>query len=97
LTAANVTFHDQDWEKTTVPGAEVYFGFDCPTHKGRRCDLLLIRDRSGSSRPSWNWNGDREVPTFQPSINHKGCWHGYIINGRCVKTDQKTDEPEPVS
>lgn len=69
-----------------------------------QCANLLIadaghgikRDAQGKDggRPQWNWNGDRERPTFSPSINcsaHCG-WHGYIENGRCVDTARK-DEP----
>jgi hypothetical protein len=29
---------------------------------------------------------NRDAPTFSPSIDCKGCWHGYIRNGRCVDT-----------
>jgi len=47
-------------------------------------------------RAQWDWNGDHENPTFNPSINcesHCG-WHGYIRNGRCVDVNGN-DEPEP--
>lgn len=73
------------------------------------CDGLLIaegphsvahgikRDPQGNGgRPQWNWDGNREAPTFSPSINcasHCG-WHGYIRNGRCVDAGGN-DEPEP--
>ena len=30
----------------------------------------------------WDWDGDRERPTFRPSINCGGGWHGYIEKGR---------------
>lgn len=48
----------------------------------------IKRDGQGlnGGRPQWDWNGNREAPTFTPSINcesHCG-WHGYIRNGRCV-------------
>ncbi len=45
-------------------------------------------------RPQWRWDGNREAPTFSPSINcaDRGCWHGYIRNGRCVSV-AGTDEP----
>ena len=29
----------------------------------------------------WHWNGAHEHPTLLPSIHHKGCWHGHLING----------------
>jgi hypothetical protein len=62
-----------------------------------KCGMLLIagatnikRDPQGlnDGRPQWDWDGNRDNPTFSPSINcsaHCG-WHGYIRNGRCVNT-----------
>lgn len=66
------------------------------------CGELLIaeatdikRDPQGQNggSPQWNWDGNREAPTFSPSINcEKHCgWHGYIRGGRCV-TAQGEDE-----
>lgn len=69
-----------------------------------KCANLLIagstdikRDPQGQNdgRPQWDWNGNRESPTFSPSINcesHCG-WHGYIRDGRCVSTSG-LDEPQ---
>jgi hypothetical protein len=69
------------------------------------CGQLLIanvghgikRDGQGlnGGRSQWDWDGDREPPTFAPSINcEKHCgWHGYIRNGRCADTSEQ-DEPE---
>jgi len=82
-------------------GKEQTFGFNCPRHN-RRCWGLIIAGRTDLKRDpqstnggiaQWDWNGDRERPTFSPSINCGNCWHGYIENGRCV-TVQKSDEPE---
>lgn len=67
------------------------------------CGMLLIagatdikRDGQGlnGGRPQWDWNGNRESPTFSPSINcESNCgWHGYLRNGRCVSTSG-VDEP----
>ena len=67
------------------------------------CSGLLIAGRSdikrdgqggNGGRPQWDWDGNREAPTFSPSINCGSCWHGYIRAGRCVDTAGK-DEPEP--
>lgn len=83
------------------PGQEVRFGFKCPIRK-HRCEGALIHGRSGlkhdpqgqnGGAPHWHWNGNREAPTFTPSIDCKGCWHGYIRNGRCVDVNGN-DEPE---
>ncbi len=87
----------------TAPGEEVRFSFKCPKHPTNRCGGLLIAGRSGiprdgqnqnGGRAQWDWNGDRERPTFSPSVNCGGCWHGYIENGRCVDTAHQ-EEPEP--
>ena len=80
------------------------FGFECPRRPGHMCTGLLIRTAelaaklaiagpSGWRRPaSWQWNGDRDRPTFNPSIDCltrredgeecAGCgWHGFITDG----------------
>ncbi len=66
------------------------------------CEGLLIadaghgikRDGKGANggRPQWDWDGNREAPTFKPSVNCKGCWHGYIRGGRCVDTKGKDEK-----
>lgn len=67
------------------------------------CGKLLIagatsikRDGQGANggSPQWDWDGDRDSPTFKPSINCEGhCgWHGFIEKGRCVDVNKK-DEP----
>lgn len=61
------------------------FGFTCPA--GRMgpegmCSGLLIRDPSKPRKsPTWEWDGNREKPTFRPSINCIGCSHGWITGG----------------
>lgn len=47
---------------------------------------LLVGDghKPGGDRPSWNWNGSREEPTLQPSVNHVDHWHGYLRDGYWV-------------
>lgn len=94
MTVANVTFETLNYEPAE-PGQEERFGFDCPKHRGRSCEGLLIRGK-GHDIPdkTWAWDGNRSAPTFHPSINCTGCWHGYIRAGRCVTTAGE-DEPEP--
>ena len=85
------------------PGEEQCFGFACPKHVGRQCSALVIAGRTTLKRDGqnqnggiaqWDWDGDRDQPTFTPSVNCGGCWHGFIEKGRCVNT-AKQDEPEP--
>lgn len=57
----------------------------------------IKRDPQGQNGgvPQWDWDGNREAPTFSPSINcEKHCgWHGYLRAGRCVNTNGG-EEPE---
>jgi hypothetical protein len=102
MSNAAVSF-DKLNELGAEPGQEQQFNFNCPKHKGRRCEGLILAGRTKLHRDpqganggvaQWDWDGDRENPTFSPSINCKACWHGYIRKGRCVSTSN-TDEPEP--
>ena len=97
---AKVTYETLEFE-TAEPGKEQRFDFNCPLHD-RRCGSLVIAGRTtlkhdpqgqNGGIAQWGWDGNREKPTFTPSVNCKGCWHGYIRAGRCVSTGN-TDEPE---
>lgn len=81
------------------------FSFACPKGKNYRgrCSGLTIAGRTTLKRDpenknggvaQWDLSGPETAPTFAPSVNCKGCWHGYIRNGRCVSTEN-VDEPEP--
>lgn len=101
MSDAKVQFQGEH-EDDPAPGKEQTFSFQCPKYN-RRCGDLLIagrnpdikRDGQGQNggAPMWEWDGNRDAPTFSPSVNCKGCWHGYIVKGRCVDT-RKRDEPE---
>jgi hypothetical protein len=82
------------------PGKEQLFSFRCPKHN-RRCGDLALHGRTGwkhdpqgqnGGSPHWTWDGNRDKPTFSPSINCGSCWHGYIRDGRTVDCGGK-DEP----
>lgn len=77
------------------------FSFQCPKHN-RRCGNLIIAGKTTLKRDGqnqnggiaqWDWDGNEVAPTFKPSVNCGGCWHGFIENGRTVDC-QKQDEPE---
>jgi hypothetical protein len=83
------------------PGNEQTFGFNCPKWD-RRCGHLIIAGKTDLKRDpkgrnggiaQWHWDGNRDKPTFTPSVDCGGCWHGYIRNGRTVDTNGN-DEPE---
>jgi hypothetical protein len=59
-----------------------YFHFICPG-----CSTLAkltLRPVVDGSPQSWEWNGSTEAPTLQPSINHNGCWHGWLTDGAFI-------------
>lgn len=99
MTAANVSFVTIGGAPAE-PGKEQAFWFDCPK-RGHRCGKIVIAGRTTLKRDGqnqnggiaqWDWDGNRDAPTFSPSVNCSRCWHGYIRNGRCVDTNG-TDEP----
>lgn len=100
MSDAKVRFETLDYDPAS-PGQEQLFGFNCPLHD-RRCEGLVIAGKTDLKRDGqgknggvaqWDWNGNRENPTFTPSVNCGSCWHGFIENGRCVSVS-KADEPE---
>jgi Family of unknown function (DUF6527) len=101
MSDAKVTFYTLDHEEA-APGQEQLFAFACPTHD-RQCFGLHIAGQTSLPRDGqnqnggvehWDWDGNREKPTFSPSVNCQKCWHGYIRAGRCVDVNGR-DEPEP--
>ncbi len=103
MSAAEVKFYDQQMSAGEVPPATAArFGFKCPKGRGR-CSGLLIAGRTNLKRDGqgkngghamWDFDGNVSAPTFHPSVNCGGCWHGFIQRGRCVSV-AKIDEPEP--
>lgn len=99
MSVAAVTFHLLDMSPCPDGQQPQRFAFRCVRNPRERCDGLLIansghgikRDGQGQNggRPQWDWDGNREAPTFAPSINcEKHCgWHGYIRGGVCVEAD----------
>lgn len=75
------------------PGSTAHIMFVCPN--GRRCSILLGPHFVDRPNPDglciWQWDGNMERPTIDPSINcvsvkdgkpTGGCgWHGSITNG----------------
>lgn len=101
MAEAKVRFEDSD-HNDAAPGTEAWFAFNCPKHD-RLCGVIPIAGRhhgvkrdgqnQNGGTAMWDWDGNREAPTFTPSINCGKCWHGYIERGRTVDC-QKTDEPD---
>lgn len=100
MSDAKVRFETTNYDAAET-GREQVFGFNCPRHD-RRCEGLVIAGKTDLARDpqgknggvaQWGWDGDRESPTFTPSVNCGTCWHGFIERGRCVDTAH-LDEPE---
>lgn len=102
MSAAQVKYYTLEYE-AAEPGKEQTFSFRCPRrlNKDGVCGNLIIAGRTTLKRDpggqnggiaQWEWDGNREKPTFGPSINCGGCWHGYIRAGRCIDA-QGNEEP----
>jgi hypothetical protein len=65
--------------KTVTSNGQRVFKFICPGCASLA--LLAIRPVIDGSPQSWEWNGSIEAPTLTPSINHPGCWHGWLTDG----------------
>ena len=103
MTKTKIEFLTLDMHPCPLDRQPDRFGFECPMRPGEMCSGMLLvgadmgdgrklgRGESGQRPAMWNWNGDRNNPSFTPSVNClaerngeklAGCgWHGYITNG----------------
>ena len=58
-----------------------YFWFKCPGACASITTIALRPVVVDGNPPSWDWNGSTDAPTLTPSINHVGCWHGWLTDG----------------
>lgn len=58
-------------------GQPLAFWFVCPGC-GTTSALAL---RPSPAPQSWAFDGNDDAPTLKPSINHVGCWHGWLTAG----------------
>lgn len=80
-------FADQGYNRchpTDIPpGAEGRFVFAC-LKRGGFCGEIIIgngfKPQHGAA-PTWQWDGNADKPTLTPSINCRGCWHGWLTAG----------------
>lgn len=71
-----------DFEITTdEKTGQRWFWFCCPGKCGDVSVLALRPTVDALERHSWEFDGNEEAPTLSPSINHVGCWHGFLRNG----------------
>jgi hypothetical protein len=55
-----------------------WFWFKCPGPCRSVSAIALRPVVVPGSRPSWEFDGNEDAPTLTPSINHVGCWHGWL-------------------
>jgi hypothetical protein len=87
------TFSDESMEAEASPPK--WFRFSCPLGRGV-CSIPIAPQKTGKGH-TWQWDGNRDLPTFTPSINclkhnpknpsekYAGCgWHGHFTKGEIV-------------
>jgi hypothetical protein len=83
-TEAKLCVSIEEWE-ASGPGAILWGDEDsclymvAPT--GDRFAVPIAKGLGGSE-PRWRWDGNRERPTLDPSINYVGRWHGWLRDGK---------------
>lgn len=85
----------QDFCTGRVPGSfrvdepdsdgEQTFWYVCPCGCGSLGPLTVGNgfkpDNENGTIATWNWNGSIDKPTLQPSVHHRGHWHGWLTDG----------------
>lgn len=69
-----------DFEVITEPSGQRRFWFVCPG-PCKSMTAIALRPVIDGSAQSWDFDGNVEAPTLTPSINHVGCWHGWLQAG----------------
>ncbi len=78
--AAILAVERGQFEVITEPRGQRRFWFVCPGPCKSIAPVALRPVVDGSAQ-SWEWDGNLEAPTLTPSINHVGCWHGWLTGG----------------
>lgn len=83
-----------DFKQRKVPGSfnveppeadgEQSFWYCCPCGCGAIAPLTVGDGFKPADGPSWRWNGSTDKPELQPSVHHRGHWHGWLRNGEWV-------------
>lgn len=72
-------------EFRSIDGEVCGIAFVCPCGCGQ--DSWLPVNGHGRPGPSWEWDGNREAPTLNPSVFNSGMpcqWHGWLRAGMWV-------------
>lgn len=84
--AGDFQFHGVDYGPTDTPCGDAdrqgRLAYRCP-RTGQPCGEIIIgkEHKPQLGCPTWQWDGNLEAPTLTPSINCRGCWHGYLRAG----------------
>lgn len=77
------------WDRDNLKGGE--FNWNLGKH-GEKIGMVLCCPGCKSVHaipfvgdgPKRQWNGNPDKPTLHPSLNHPGCWHGWLKAGVLV-------------
>lgn len=78
--AAHAALQPGQFEIDATPAGQRRFWFVCPGPCKSLAPLALRPVVDGSAQ-SWDFDGNVAAPTLSPSINHVGCWHGWLQGG----------------
>jgi hypothetical protein len=68
---------------TDEKSGQRWFWFKCPGACASIAPIALrpVAAATRAGEPSWELSGTDAAPTLKPSINHVGCWHGWLTDG----------------
>lgn len=72
--------HQGEFEVITEPSGQRRFWFVCPG-PCKSITAIALRPVVDGSAESWEFDANLNAPTLNPSINHVGCWHGWLRAG----------------
>ena len=81
--AAYAKLERGDFDVETATNGQRLFWFVCPG-PCKSLAPLHLRPLVGAATQSWVFDGNMAAPTLNPSINHVGCWHGWLRAGEFV-------------
>ena len=69
-----------DFDFVVEPSGQRRMWFVCPG-PCKSLTAIAIRPVVDGATQSWEWDGRIDAPTLAPSLNHVGCWHGFLSGG----------------
>lgn len=96
LSAIRVLNHEEAETRGLQPGlfwwtsdqeGNRYLAYVCPCGCGQpRAIPTAMNPGATAGRGPWTWDGNEDVPTLTPSIQHRDAcqWHGFLTVGQWV-------------